>query len=158
MPGRIQHCRSIREKGYELLQKQAQRYSTTFYACGSLTRTSITGRRHLASQLWCNKNSAFRHKISLFWILESDDPPLKKCRSLSRKIDQSDDSDSSHNFHRDDPQIGVCLQYLRLVTRWFALTHSLPLHSVLHSIDIPLLCFLSFDIRLFLSSFVLMHS
>jgi len=44
---------------------------------------------------------------------ESDDPPLKKCRSLSRKEDQSDDSDSSHNFHRDDPQIGVCLQYLR---------------------------------------------
>lgn len=44
---------------------------------------------------------------------ESDDPPLKKSRSLSRKVDQSDDSDSSHNFHRDDPQIGVCLQYLR---------------------------------------------
>ena len=32
---------------------------------------------------------------------------------MSRKTDHSDDSDSTQNFHRDDPQIGVCLQYLR---------------------------------------------
>ncbi|XP_078359080.1 polycomb group RING finger protein 5-B-like isoform X1 [Oculina patagonica] len=51
----------------------------------------------------CHKN---KHK-------ELDEPPQKKHRSLSRKADHSDDSDSTHNFHRDDPQIGVCLQYLR---------------------------------------------
>ncbi|XP_078359082.1 polycomb group RING finger protein 5-B-like isoform X2 [Oculina patagonica] len=50
----------------------------------------------------CHKN---KHK-------ELDEPPQKKHRSLSRKADHSDDSDSTHNFHRDDPQIGVCLQYL----------------------------------------------
>ncbi|KAJ7392401.1 Polycomb group RING finger protein 5 [Desmophyllum pertusum] len=53
----------------------------------------------------CLKN---RHKESIV-----DEPPQKKYRSLSRKADHSDDSDGKHNFHRDDPQIGVCLQYLR---------------------------------------------
>jgi len=43
-----------------------------------------------------------------------DEPPPKRHRSFSRKAaDHSDDSDSKQNFHRDDPQIGVCLQYLR---------------------------------------------
>lgn len=43
----------------------------------------------------------------------TDEPPQKKFRSMSRKAQHSDDSDGNHNFHRDDPQIGVCLQYLR---------------------------------------------
>lgn len=85
---------------------------------------------------------------SLFWIAESDDPPLKKSRSLSRKVDQSDDSDSSHNFHRDDPQIGVCLQYLRFVHDvLFSLIHSLLAQSF-PPLVFPSLCFRSFGIHL----------
>ena len=51
------------------------------------------------------------------WIVEFgiDEPPPKRHRSMSRKTDHSDDSDSTQNFHRDDPQIGVCLQYLRFI-------------------------------------------
>lgn len=44
---------------------------------------------------------------------EVEEPPQKRHKSSSRKTDNSDDSDSKQNFHRDDPQIGVCLQYLR---------------------------------------------
>ncbi|XP_073241358.1 polycomb group RING finger protein 5-A-like isoform X2 [Porites lutea] len=44
---------------------------------------------------------------------EAEEPPQKRHKSSSRKTDNSDDSDSKQNFHRDDPQIGVCLQYLR---------------------------------------------
>ena len=47
---------------------------------------------------------------------EAEEPPQKRHKSSSRKTDNSDDSDSKQNFHRDDPQIGVCLQYLRWVT------------------------------------------
>ena len=47
---------------------------------------------------------------------EVEEPPQKRHKSSSRKTDNSDDSDSKQNFHRDDPQIGVCLQYLRWVT------------------------------------------
>lgn len=43
-----------------------------------------------------------------------DETPRKRHKSSSRKtVDCSDESDSKQNFHRDDPQIGVCLQYLR---------------------------------------------
>ncbi|XP_067038871.1 polycomb group RING finger protein 5-B-like isoform X1 [Acropora muricata] len=48
---------------------------------------------------------------------ESDvdaEQPRKKHKNTSRRTtDHSDDSDGKQNFHRDDPQIGVCLQYLR---------------------------------------------
>ncbi|KAK2573191.1 hypothetical protein P5673_002242 [Acropora cervicornis] len=47
---------------------------------------------------------------------ESDvdaEQPRKKHKNTSRRTtDHSDDSDGKQNFHRDDPQIGVCLQYL----------------------------------------------
>lgn len=55
----------------------------------------------------------------------TDEPPHKKYRSLSRKAQHSDDSDGKHNFHRDDPQIGVCLQYLRYFTGQYLVSETM---------------------------------
>ncbi|XP_068710208.1 polycomb group RING finger protein 5-B-like isoform X3 [Montipora capricornis] len=65
-------------------------------------RSVCSGKREVGSLKHKHKESSV------------DETPRKRHKSSSRKtVDCSDESDSKQNFHRDDPQIGVCLQYLR---------------------------------------------
>ncbi|XP_068710207.1 polycomb group RING finger protein 5-B-like isoform X2 [Montipora capricornis] len=64
-------------------------------------RSVCSGKREVGSLKHKHKESSV------------DETPRKRHKSSSRKtVDCSDESDSKQNFHRDDPQIGVCLQYL----------------------------------------------